>query len=50
MRYASVILWIYNNINQNKKMLYKEAYTKVKFSSDLDLRNEFKLFPANFWN
>ena len=26
-------------------MLYKEAYTKVKFSSDLELRNEFKLFP-----
>ena len=27
-------------------MLYKEAYTKVKFSSDLELRNEFKLFPC----
>ena len=30
-------------------MLYKEAYspihTKVKLSSDLEFRNEFKLFP-----
>ena len=23
--------------------------TKVEFSSDLELRNEFKLFPANIW-
>ena len=34
-------------------MLYKEAYspihTKVKLSSDLEFRNEFKLFPRQLF-
>ena len=35
--------------DRSKIEISKPIFAKVEFSSDLELRNEIKLFPANIW-